>query len=56
MSREVTKSLEEPVCLCCGEPEPHPGAHFDGTYFLCDPEAPPNTDPYYDHQKDGNRG
>lgn len=31
------------------------GAHFDGTYFTCDPDAPPNQ-PGYDYESDGNRG
>jgi len=30
---------EEPNCLNCKQPQPHPGAHFDGTEFTCD-DAP----------------
>lgn len=31
------------------------GDHFDGTYYTCDPDAPPNQ-PGYVYEEDGNRG
>jgi hypothetical protein len=34
---------KEPNCLECGEPQPHPGAHFDGMEFTC-AETPPQAE------------
>lgn len=27
---------EEPFCLNCERPQPHAGAHYDGTEFTCE--------------------